>query len=113
VLKNKRVVAGVPIVAQHGDFLADIRMSRTSDYYSSGEYTLFRPCGLELNHEEEELIRNDFAVRYPPSTDGLPHIYEFNWPDFQAPFHNCRYVAHTASITYLRPAGEYTIFALH
>jgi hypothetical protein len=110
VLKSKKVVARVPIVAQPGDFFADIRMSGPSDY------TLFRPCGLELNREEEELIRNDFRVRYPPSTDGLPHIYESYWPDLQAPFHNCRYVAHTASITYgdpLREAGEYAIFALH
>jgi hypothetical protein len=110
VLKSKGIVARVPIVAQPGDFLADIRMSGPSDY------TLFRPCSLELNREEEELIRNDFGVRYPPSTDGLFHIYVSYWSAFQLPFHNCRYVAHTAGITYgdrLRGAGEYTIFALH
>jgi hypothetical protein len=117
VLKSKRAVARVPIVAQPGDFLADIRMNHESDYdYHSSDYTLFRPCGLELNHEEEELLRNDFRVRHPPSKDGLPHIYESYWSDFQVPFHNCRYVAHTASKTSgsrLREAGEYAIFALH
>lgn len=110
VLKSKRIVARVPIVAQPGDFVADIRVNDGLDYF------LFRPCGLELNHEEEELIRNDFEVRYPPGTDCLPDIYGIR-NSFQAPFQNCRYVAHAASITHgdLREARacEYAIFALH
>jgi hypothetical protein len=110
VLKRQGIVARVPIVAQPGDFLADIRMSGSSDY------ALLRPCGLELNHEEEEVIRDDFGVRYLPLTNGLPRFYEYYWGGSQVPFQNCRYVGHTASITYgdrLRGAGEYTIFALH
>jgi hypothetical protein len=110
VLKSQRVVARVSTVAQPGDFVANIRMGGREDYI------VFRPCGLELNHEEEELIRNDFDVRYPPGTNDLPKIDGYYWNSFQVPFQNCRYVAHTTKPSYTEPpwsSSEHTIFALH
>jgi hypothetical protein len=113
VLKStRRILALVPDVAQPGDFVADIHMNHGLDF------SLFRPCDLELNHEEEELIRNDFEVRYPPTTE-LPKAYN-SWPNFKVPFQNCRYVAQTANTSYTDRTGEApwssrerTIFALH
>jgi hypothetical protein len=110
VLKSKRVLGRVSNVAQPGDFVANIYMSGRSDY------NLFRPCGLELNHKEEELIRNDFEVRYPPESNDLPNIVGDYWNSFQVPFQNCRYVARTAKPSYTEPpwsSNEHTIFALH
>jgi hypothetical protein len=122
VLKSTgRILAPVPIVAQPGDFVADIRMNDGLDYI------LLRPCDLELNHEEEELIQNDFEVRHPPAID-VPRVYYrwgvspvyYSWASFKVPFQNCRYVARTSNTGYTDAGfdspwlpSERTIFALH